>query len=431
MARKKLPIGIQTFAKIREGGAHYYVDKTEIALRLIEQGTHFFLSRPRRFGKSLFLDTLKELFEGNAALFQGLYAETHWDWSVRFPVLRFSFGGGVIGDAQELQSRLDSPLRRFEEAHGLSAEDSSAAERFRSLIYHLAQTTGQRVVVLIDEYDKPILDRIEDKEKALTIREGLKDFYSVIKDSDSHVRFAFLTGVSKFSKVSLFSGLNNLQDITLDARYSSICGYTDEDVDTVFAPELPGLDRQEIRRWYNGYNWTGESVYNPFDLLLFDRRQFRPYWFETGTPTFLVKLLTQRGFFTPDLEALRAPEALLSTFDVDAIATEALLFQTGYLTIAQVRQLPGRLELQLHYPNLEVKASLNESLLSALAGGARHSMGHLYDLLLANDLAGMQDLLHAFLPASRTTGTATTRLPSTKAIGPACSTATLPPWAWR
>lgn len=397
MDRKKLPIGIQSLREIREGQAYYYVDKTPLALQLIEQGKYFFLSRPRRFGKSLFLDTLKELFEGNAALFQGLYAETHWDWSVQFPVLRFSFGGGVLGSTEDLQQSLHVQLSRHEEAIGLPQKYPDARGRFSELIYHLAQTTGQRVVVLIDEYDKPILDRIEDKEKALAIREGLNDFYSVIKDSDPYVRFAFLTGVSKFSKVSLFSGLNNLQDITLDARYSSICGYTDEDVDTVFAPELPGLDREEIRRWYNGYNWTGESVYNPFDLLLlFDRRQFRPYWFETGTPTFLVKLLTQRGFFTPDLEALHAPEALLSTFDVDAMATEALLFQTGYLTIAHARQLPGRLELQLHYPNLEVKASLNESLLNALAGGARHSMGQLYDLLLANDLAGMQDLLHAF-----------------------------------
>ena len=397
MTRKKLPIGIQTFAKIRENDEHYYVDKTPLALQLIEQGTHFFLSRPRRFGKSLFLDTLKELFEGNAALFTGLHAEKHWDWSIKYPVLRFSFGGGVVADAQALQERLDSHLRRFETEHALQVVDSSIAERFRSLIRHLAEKTGQRVVVLVDEYDKPILDRIEDKTKALEIREVLKDFYSVIKDSDAYIRFAFLTGVSKFSKVSLFSGLNNLQDITLDARYSAICGYTDADLDRVFAPELPGLDRAEIRQWYNGYNWLGEAVYNPFDLLLlFDRRQFRPWWFETGTPTFLVKLLAQRGFFTPNLQALRVAEALLSAFDVEAISTEALLFQTGYLTIAHTRQLPGRLELQLRYPNLEVQASLNESLLSVLADGAPYRVGELYDLLLANDLPGMHRLLHAF-----------------------------------
>ena len=169
------------------------------------------------------------------------------------------------------------------------------------------------------------------------MRDGLRSLYSVLKDEDAHIRFAMLTGVSKFSKVSLFSGLNNLTDITVDARYSAICGYTDQDVDTVFAPELPGLDREEIRAWYNGYNWTGTSVYNPFDLLLlFRNRELKPYWFETGTPTFLVDLLMQRQTFTPNLEQRVALESLLSSFDVDEIATEALMFQAGYLTIGSV-----------------------------------------------------------------------------------------------
>ncbi len=400
MTRKKLPIGIQTLREIREDGAHYYVDKTPLALQLIAQGKYYFLSRPRRFGKSLFLDTLKELFEGNAPLFKGLYAEHHWDWSVQYPVLRFSFGGGVVHDAQDLQSRIDSHLRRFEEAHGLHAVDTSLPERFRTLILWLAQHTGQRVVVLVDEYDKPILDRIEDRDKALAIREVLKDFYAVIKDSDAHIRFAFLTGVSKFSKVSLFSGLNNLKDITIDPRFSAICGYTDADVDTVFAPELPGLDRDEIRRWYNGYHWTGESVYNPFDLLLlFDTRRFRPYWFETGTPTFLIKLLTQRQQFTPELERLVAPERLVSTFDVDDIPTEALMFQAGYLTIDHIEDIPGLEEITLRYPNLEVRTALNGALLPALTAHPSQyatQMARLYRLLQAKDIAGMRDLFHAF-----------------------------------
>ena len=400
MTRKKLPIGIQTFAQIREDDAHYYVDKTPLALALIEQGKYFFLSRPRRFGKSLFLDTLKELFEGHQALFKGLHAEQHWDWSVQFPVLRFSFGGGVLGSVADLQQSLHEQLSSYEQAHALPAQFPDARSRFKTLIRQLAERSGQRVVVLVDEYDKPILDRIEDRETALAIREVLKDFYSVIKDSDAHVRFAFLTGVSKFSKVSLFSGLNNLQDITIDPRYSSICGYTDADVDSVFAPELEGLDREEIRRWYNGYNWRGESVYNPFDLLLlFSSREFRPWWFETGTPTFLVKLLTERRQFTPALENVFESAGLLSTFEVDNISTEALLFQSGYLTIASEEYFPGHLNLQLRYPNLEVKSSLNQSLLGALCGDpalpSRH-MSRLYRLLQANDLAGMQALFHAF-----------------------------------
>jgi Predicted AAA-ATPase/PD-(D/E)XK nuclease superfamily len=256
------------------------------------------------------------------------------------------------------------------------------------------------VVVLIDEYDKPILDNITDPAVALQMREGLKNLYSVLKGADAHLKFVFLTGVSKFSKVSLFSGLNNLRDITLDARYSTLCGYTDADIDTVFAPELPGLDRDEIRRWYNGYNWLGESVYNPFDaLLLFDSREFRPYWFETGTPTFLVKLLSERRQFTPDLGRIVATESLLSTFDVDTLLPEALLFQAGYLTIDSVWEIPGRMELTLKYPNKEVQASLNDVLLKSLSGSPEvpePQISRLYRLLEAGDVAGLRALFHAF-----------------------------------
>jgi hypothetical protein len=255
-------------------------------------------------------------------------------------------------------------------------------------------------VVLVDEYDKPILDNLTCPDIARQMRDGLRDLYSVIKDADAHIRFAMLTGVSKFSKVSLFSGLNNLKDITVDKRYSSVCGYTDEDVDTVFAAELPGLDRELIRQWYNGYNWTGESVYNPFDLLLlFDNREFRPYWFETGTPTFLVDVLTERRVRLPDLERLQAPESLLSAFEVGDISTEALMFQTGYLTIDSVRRIGAFAQYRLRYPNLEVRASLSGAMLQRLRPnpaeyGAQSTK--LYDLLLANDFAGLESLFTAF-----------------------------------
>ena len=400
MRRKRLPIGIQTLREIREDG-HYYVDKTHIALRLVEQGKYFFLSRPRRFGKSLFLDTLKELFSSNRELFNGLYAEQRWDWSVKYPVLRFSFGGGVLGSTEGLQASLHEQLTQHEQDYGLIAAFPDARSRFKSLMRNLATQSGQRVVVLVDEYDKPILDCIEDREAALAIREGLKDFYSVIKDSDAFIRFAFLTGVSKFSKVSLFSGMNNLQDITLDERYGSVCGYTDRDVDTVFAPELSGLNRDQIRNWYNGYHWLGEAVYNPFDLLLlFERRKFAPYWFETGTPAFLVKLLTERGQFTPHLAKLQAGEQLLSAFDVDHIASEALLFQTGYLTIQAVHEpLLGHWVYTLGYPNREVESSLNASLLSGMGADASLSFNNrlrLIDILLTNDLLNLRELFHAF-----------------------------------
>ena len=403
LARRKLPIGIQTFSQIIEEG-YYYVDKTGLALDLIEQGKYYFLSRPRRFGKSLFLDTLKDLFEGQQALFTGLAAETRWDWTKQYPVIRISFSDGVLQNRAELDQRIRDILRLNREALGLQLPpglpERDIAGNFGDLIRQAHRNTGQRAVVLIDEYDKPILDNITNSAVALEMREGLKNIYSVLKGSDEHLKFVFLTGVSKFSKVSLFSGLNNLKDITLDARYSALCGYTDADVDSVFAPELPGLDREQIRQWYNGYNWLGASVYNPFDLLLlFDSREFRPYWFETGTPTFLVKLLAQRQQFTPDLSRIVAPEALLSTFDVDNIPVEALLFQAGYLTIASAWRIPGRLELTLKYPNLEVQASLNDTLLQSLTGGLAvpgPQISQLYRLLQAQDFAEFRNLFHAF-----------------------------------
>ena len=399
LPRKKLPIGIQTFAKIR-GADFYYVDKTGIAIDLIDSGSQYFLSRPRRFGKSLFLDTLKELFEGNRALFTGLAAETRWDWNKKYPVIRLSFGAGVVDSKAKLQDSIDGQLLAHELVWELPQQHLSINRRFINLIAHAHARSGQRVVVLVDEYDKPILDCITDTTLALQVRETLKDLYSVIKDSDAHVHFTLLTGVSKFSKVSLFSGLNNLTDITIDPNYSAICGYTETDVDTVFAPELPGLDRQESKNWYNGYNWLGESVYNPFDvLLLFRNREFRPYWFETGTPTFLVKLLLQRQQFTPDLGRIVAPETLLSTFDVGNIPLEALLFQTGYLTVDKVRRIPGLMQVTLRYPNLEVRTSLNAVLLQNMMPNPAQYGIHatqLYDLLLACDIAGLENLFHAF-----------------------------------
>ena len=399
MKRKKLPIGIQTFAKIREDNC-YYVDKTPLILRLVDEGSHYFLSRPRRFGKSLLIDTIAELFEGNRELFEGLHADSHWDWSRTYPVIRISFGKGVLHSRAELDQKIGELLDAEQKRHGIICGQASISGWFTELIRSLHQASGQRVVVLVDEYDKPILDNITEPAIAREMRDGLRNLYSVIKDEDAHIKFAMLTGVSKFSKVSLFSGLNNLNDITVDARYSAICGYTDEDVDTVFAPELSGLDRDEIRRWYNGYNWTGTSVYNPFDLLLlFSKREFQPYWFETGTPTFLVELLTQRQAFTPELGQLVAMESLLSSFDVEQISTEALMFQSGYLTIGSQFRMGARTEYTLKYPNLEVESSLNGALLQNLTGSLSlpgRQSGQLYRLLLANDFAGLQALFTAF-----------------------------------
>ena len=400
-ARKKLPIGIQNLRDIREGG-YYYVDKSEFAMRLIDQGKYYFLSRPRRFGKSLFLDTLKELFEGNQALFDGLHAADRWDWSVQYPVIRISFGSGVLRSKENLDTRINELLSENAERLELTLQYESSGGRLMHLIRSAREKYGKSVVVLIDEYDKPILDNIEDAERATVMREGLKDLYSVLKDADPHLKFVFLTGVSKFSKVSLFSGLNNLRDITILPEYSALCGYTDADVDTVFAPELAvgDLDREQIREWYNGYNWRGEAVYNPFDLLLlFSEREFRPYWYETGTPTFLLKLLSQRQVFLPELSHLQTDAALLGTFDVGNIPTEALMFQAGYLTIAEEVNAFGEYKYRLRYPNREVQQSLNSSLLYDWMPEARQSVmvrSRLGDLLLANDLEGMGEHMKAF-----------------------------------
>ena len=400
MPRRRLPIGIQTFREIR-GQDCYYVDKTPYIRRLLDEGKHYFLSRPRRFGKSLFLDTCKELFEGNEPLFEGLHIHEHWDWSVRYPVVRLDLGGWGSGEPEDLHEDVMAQLEGEAEAAGIAARYDTAPARFRHLIRALHRQAGQPVVVLVDEYDKPILDTLERPEVARANRDYLRGLYATIKSSDAHVRFTFLTGVSKFSKVSLFSGLNNLIDITLDPACSAICGYTEADLDSVFAPELPGLDRDEIRHWYNGYNWRGEEkVYNPFDiLLLFRNREFGAWWFETSTPSFLVDMLFQRRVSSLALDDMLGSSDLLSAFDVDHIATEALLFQTGYLTIRRAEQRGNRTYYRLGYPNLEVRQSLNESLLNHMTGdassGAEHS-ARLYDLVVANDFAGLQALFRAF-----------------------------------
>ncbi|MCS2608336.1 ATP-binding protein [Halomonas dongshanensis] len=407
LERQKLPIGVQTFTDIREDN-YYYVDKTPLLHRLIDEGKYYFLSRPRRFGKSLLLDTLRCLFEGREGLFDGLYIQDKWDWQKSHPVIRLSFADGHLTSRDTLDAHIRYQLGALRKRLGIEGERPELiSSDFSELIERAHQHFGERVVVLIDEYDKPILDNILDAERARELREGLKNLYSVLKDADPHLRFVLLTGVSKFSKVSLFSGLNNLNDITLDAPYATICGYTDADIDHVFAPELPGFDRAHIQRWYNGYRWGGQdvtAVYNPFDvLLLFQKRQFGPYWFESATPTFLVDLLKARGVFTPALDRLETEASLLNRFDVDDIASEALLFQTGYLTIKAVEEpLLGYRLYTLGFPNQKVEVSLNQALLPAL--GVRHSPRErksLFTHLHAHDLAGLEahlKSLYAGLP---------------------------------
>ena len=400
MAKRRLPIGIQSFRNLRERNC-YYVDKTAFIERLVDEGTHYFLSRPRRFGKSLFLDTLKELFEGNEKLFKGLHVHAGWNWDERHPVVRLSFSGGNFTKTAGLHAYVAAQLNRLERAAGVQACFDTAPERFGDLLTSLHERNGQPVVVLVDEYDKPILEALGTPPVARANRDFLRGLYGVIKDCDEHVRFAFLTGVSKFSKVSLFSELNNLIDITLEPAYSSICGYTERDLDTVFAPELGGLDRKQVRDWYNGYSWLGdERVYNPFDvLLLLRRRTFDAHWFETGSPAFLIDTLFKRQVSSVSLEDMVGTEELLSAFDVDHVSTQALLFQTGYLTITKREEVSRRAVYRLGYPNREVRQSLNEHLLLHLVrDDARQTANsiRLARLLEAADCAGLQELFRAF-----------------------------------
>ena len=275
----------------------------------------------------------------------------------------------------------------------------SERERFIELIYALQEKKKRKVVVLIDEYDKPILDNIQRTDLAVEIREELKNYYSVIKDSDPYIEFALITGVSKFSKVSLFSGLNNLRDITLDKRYSAICGYTEHDLQSTFADHVQGVDLEKVRKWYNGYNWLGEEVYNPFDILLYlDSREFSGYWFETATPTFLIMLLAQKNYYIPYLEKLSASEKVIGSFDIDQLEIETLLFQTGYLTIKSSRQMAGMRRFELGYPNQEVKQSLTDYILSYLTDltvQAEENKVAIYEALEENDIPALGRAMQA------------------------------------
>ncbi len=396
---KKLPIGIQTFSKIIEDDC-YYVDKTKIIAELAEKGSYYFLSRPRRFGKSLFLDTIKEAFEGNEKLFQGLYLERNWNWKKKHPVIRIDFGGGILRNAKELEQKIGEILRSNAKRHQIDKmENLSLSGIFEELIQTLHQKYSEKVVVLVDEYDKPILDNITDKEVARDMRDGLRNLYSVIKGADAFIKFVFITGVSKFSKVNLFSGLNNLQDITIDGRYATICGYTQEELTAVFRDLLTDTNLDELKIWYNGYNFLGDKVYNPFDILLYlDRKEFKNYWFETGNPSFLIELIKENNYNSIDMENVKISEESLGAFDVDNIDLEALLFQTGYLTIREKFKLGIQIHYSLKYPNQEVKTSLTEVILKFLTENRKTAnvKSELFTILQTSELSKMRDVFYSF-----------------------------------
>lgn len=395
---KKLPIGIQTFRKIRADN-YAYVDKTALALQLIENGEYYFLSRPRRFGKSLFVDTLKDIFEGRKKLFKGLAIYDQWDWDTTYPVIHISFGAGVHS-GESAEEALDKTLLRLlknnQKRLNVQCEDSNDAKNcFAELIETVYEQHG-KVVILIDEYDKPILDNITERETARMMRDRLKNIYSVIKDSDRFIKFVFITGVSKFSKVNLFSGLNNLRDITLNQQYATLCGYTHNDLQTTFKEHLQGVDMEQLKSWYNGYNYLGDKVYNPFDILLFiadGAEYFENYWWSTGNPSFLLTLLQEKSWYIPEVENYMATSIMLDSFDVDHIDLIALLWQTGYLTIKEKKAGHFGSRYLLTTPNREIQTSLNVLFINYLTtqtSETLHVQQRLFDVLQQSDMKGLE-----------------------------------------
>ena len=366
----RLPLGLQTFSEVRNLNCAY-VDKTPMAVQLANEGKFYFLARPRRFGKSLFLDTLRNLFEAKRELFQGLYAEGNWEWEVKYPVIKLDMSGGSTS-VKALNATLEGNVLRAAERLDVQLSSTSEPhELFYQLIHGACVQHGRPVVLLIDEYDKPMIDNIGDLELAQQMRKQLHSFYSIIKAADEHLRFVMLTGVSKFTKVSIFSGLNNLEDISLNPSYGSICGYTEEDLGEVFAEHLRGVDRKQLRHWYNGYNFLGSKrVYNPHDILKFikDSQNFGEFyfdnhWFETGTPTFVIDLISRDKLMAQQLEPQLIDKNKIDRSPLEKLELTTALLQSGYLTIDSVdRSDPHAPTYQLMCPNHSVRSALQSNL---------------------------------------------------------------------
>ena len=380
---KNLPIGIQTIQEIITDG-YIYVDKTQFALELIKKGKHYFLSRPRRFGKSLFVSTLKEIFKGNKALFEGYHiAQSNYDWKP-YPVLVLNFGDIANETPKELKADLSDELTTMGEEQDIKVVKPSLASQLKALIKALAK--NGRVVVLIDEYDKPLIDNLHNPKVAEGNRKLLQSFFGVLKNLDEYIKFTFITGISKFSKVSLFSGANHLKDISMDTRYAAMMGYTQKELIECFDEHIQDIAQErnqqgepsreeevlaEIKDWYNGYRFSKAEtyVYNPFSTLNYlDEKKPESYWFATATPTFLVEELKKRPQEITVLSQMLATQKDLSDISkITRITLPALLFQTGYLTI---QDYDVKLKAyQLDFPNKEVREALFGAMLEELADG--------------------------------------------------------------
>jgi len=394
----KYPLGIQTFEKIRENG-FLYMDKTAMVYDIVKGGTYYFLSRPRRFGKSLLVSTLEAYFQGKRELFCGLAIDSlEKEWT-QYPVLKLSLNVAKYDSPSELDSVLNDSVDTWCSEYGISVASDLPSLRFKNLLTTLYEKTGRKLVVLVDEYDKPLLATMGNNAMLAEMRRMLKAFYGILKPLDECIQFAFFTGVTKFSKVSVFSDLNNLTDISMDRRYATLCGFTEEEIHTRLDAEVDKLAQAQgltceacyaqLREYYDGYHFhpSAAGVYNPYSLLnALDRREFGGWWFETGTPTFLVEAMRHANFRLDDMSQQRVTANLLGSIDNFSRDPLPLLYQSGYLTISSYD--PRFKKYTLCHPNREVAEGFTDFLLPYYAPAANR--GSLYIENFIADVEGEQ-----------------------------------------
>ena len=370
---KRLPVGIQTFSNIIEGDM-LYIDKTEYIWNMIHLGKYIFLSRPRRFGKSLLVSTLHAYFEGRKDLFKGLFIESVEKEWVQYPVLRFSMASGKHMEKDQLERYLLFMLAENERRFGITSDSIDPNVRLRNLITSIYEKTGKKVVILIDEYDAPLLDVVHEDKTLPVLRNVMRNFYSPLKDSDPYLHFVFLTGITKFSQLSIFSELNNLKNISMRPDYAGVCGITEEEMVTAMTDYLDDFAEAQqttregavegLKRQYDGYHftWPSPDIFNPFSLLnAFQDRDYTNYWFSSGTPTYLIEMLRKFNVVPSDISQM---QVLSSDFDApteNMASITPLLYQSGYVTIKDYDRASRLYTLDI--PNTEIRVGLMESLL--------------------------------------------------------------------
>ncbi|MEZ4888959.1 MAG: AAA family ATPase [Chitinophagales bacterium] len=417
---KKLPLAKSSFPQMIEEG-YVYVDKTKEIYDLINYSSYVFLSRPRRFGKSLLISTLEALFQGKKELFKGLWIEDKIEWK-EYPVLRIDFGDLNYKSLELFEEQMSSILDRFGERYDISLTSSHYLSKIRNLILDVYDKTGKELVILVDEYDAPIARHIADLELATKYQNSLRDFYSILKARNNEIKFVFLTGISKFAKMSIFSVINLMKDVSLLKPFNNIVGFTPVDLQDYFGDYIAAFAQEEkisedellakLTYWYDGYSWEAKNkIFNPYSIVnVFKDLKFKNYWFETGTPTILMELIKEKYSKerekAPTMEEFENKEAvgLDSSYDLEQkIPLEKLLFETGYLTVTDLLETEIGDLYTLTYPNYEVRHSFNAFILSAFSADTTNSIHYkaikLRTALEANDKEGFLTLLRSLFGA--------------------------------